>query len=111
MNHPLLLQLCKVRTAERSVEGRHAIINRIHKRAPRASTGYVSLEMRFASLQTVASTKPQLLRGVSNMISGLETHSGQVVAVMFLNFNSMFTSWDRSLEFSYWVKFLKEFTF
>ena len=69
--------------AERSVEGRHSRIHNIQKRAPRAATGYMSLEMRFAYLQKVSSTRPELMRGVANMIQGIETHSGFVDAVMW----------------------------
>ena len=79
-----LQSICQVRTAERSVEGRHSLVSRILRRAPRASTGYISLELRFPHLQYVASTRPQLLKGVSNAISGMETHAGLVTLVMFL---------------------------
>ena len=48
----------EVRVAERSIEGRHSYIGRVLKRAPAAQLAYQSLELRFASLQRLASTKP-----------------------------------------------------
>lgn len=48
-----------MRIAERSVEGRHARIHRVRERAPRASVGYLSLEMRFQHLSALACSDPQ----------------------------------------------------
>ena len=73
----------EVRVAERSVEGRHSRIHNIQKRAPRANTGYISLDLRFPYLQKVSPTRPEMMRGVANMIQGIETHSGFVDALMW----------------------------
>lgn len=50
----------QVRIAERSVEGRHARVNRILERAPAGSCAYLSSEMRFCELEKVASTQPRV---------------------------------------------------
>lgn len=51
--------LFEVRVAERSVEGRHSIINRIRKRCPAARCPYISLEFRFDWMRRVAATTPE----------------------------------------------------
>ena len=51
--------MIQVRIAERSVEGRHALVNRIRDRAPSSTVAYISMEMRFRHLQMMAATNPK----------------------------------------------------
>lgn len=78
------LSVTKVRIAERSVEGRHSVIHHILKRAPRASVSYLSLELRFPSLQRVAATSPGCLQSIMNHLMGMERTDGLRKAVMWL---------------------------
>lgn len=80
----LSLSVTKVRIAERSVEGRHSVIHHILKRAPRASVPYLSLELRFPSLQRVAATSPGCLQSIMNHLMGMERTDGLRKAVMWL---------------------------
>ena len=64
------------------MEGRHSRVHNIRKRAPNASTGYLSLEMRMEHLHKVSSTRPALVRGVMKSIHGIETNDGMISATM-----------------------------
>ena len=75
-------KLSKVRAAERSIEGCHSRIHTIQKRAPRASTAYLSLELRFAHLRKISSIHPEIIRGITQTLEGIETHKGLVSIVM-----------------------------
>ena len=70
------MQCAQVRVAERSVEGRHSVIHRIQRRAPRASIGYISLEMRFCQLRKIAATNPACLKDMTSYLMGLERSDG-----------------------------------
>ena len=74
----------EVRVAERSVEGRHARIHQIQKRAPRAGIPYISHELRFPNLKALASSNPLALRELTARLSGIETAQGLRRAVMSL---------------------------
>ena len=65
-----------IRVAERSVEGRHSLVSRVRKRAPSATTPYVSLELRWPDLQRVATTQPALLESVQQRVQMLCTGAG-----------------------------------
>ena len=78
----LYCKQCKVRIAERSVEGRHSVIHRIQRRAPRASTPYLSLEMRLPYLRRLASTSPECLQGMQDSLVKLETTKGMIQAIV-----------------------------
>jgi hypothetical protein len=75
-------KLSKVRTAERSIEGCHSRIHNIQKRAPRAGTAYLSLELRFSHLRKISAIHPEIIRGITQAVQGIETHTGLVSAVM-----------------------------
>ena len=74
----------QVRVAERSVEGRHARINQIQRRAQRASVAYYSYTLRFCYLQRIAATAPACLQSLLDALHKLETSKGLVKAVMWL---------------------------
>lgn len=81
----------KVRVAERSVEGRHSVLHRVLRRAPRASISYLSLEMRFQHLQQLAATRPECLQGLLSAWVQLETTAGlrQAVVCFVLTFQCL----------------------
>ena len=72
----------KVRIAERSIEGRHAVVNKIQRRAPHSSVGYQSSEMRFKLLQNLSATQPGCLKDLFSCLDGLERTHGLQKAVM-----------------------------
>lgn len=76
--------VAEVRVAERSVEGRHARVHQVLKRAPRASIPYISLELRFVQLRRVATLNPACLNAMIEHLVGLETSTGLRKAVMHL---------------------------
>lgn len=60
---PLRRWLCRfqtIRLAERTVEGTHAVVTRSLKRAPAASLGYLSIELRFRSFWQELSKDPSV---------------------------------------------------
>ena len=75
----------KVRVAERSVEGRHSVINGVLKRAPAASVAYLSSELRFRHLKELTMTQPQCLKDMGHALQGIETRNGWQRAIVLLD--------------------------
>ena len=70
--------------AERSVEGRHSLISRIRKRAPRAGLPYISLELRFQHLQAMAATEPRALMRLQHQLQIMSSSEGFRKTVQYL---------------------------
>jgi hypothetical protein len=58
-----------IRICERSIEGKHSIVHFIRKRAPAASTAYISMEIRFKLLLAIALKYPQARCFVSTVFT------------------------------------------
>ena len=96
--------LPEVKVVERSTEGLHSLIKRSLARAPRASTGYLSLELRFAQLMMYAVEDVHGFRSVEHEFQKLGTFKGFRETVLYpglMKFRTTFflvCSWTSNIE-------------
>ena len=96
--------LPEVKVVERSTEGLHSLIKRSLARAPRASTGYLSLELRFAQLMMYVVEDVHGFRSVEHEFQKLGTFKGFRETVLYpglMKFRTTFflvCSWTSNIE-------------